>query len=713
MAKIIEKGTNYAYTIERIKEITFKKLRSVAIDFTKRLPLDLNDELYGSIQRGICQLESEPELNMYLHALGPMHEAKLQFAYEQLPKDFTDKPTIDIIDYGCGQAIGTMCYADFLRENGITQKVRKVTLIEPSEMALKRAALHTSIFFPNTEIVTINKGFDDLVEDDFCISTEIPTLHIFSNVLDLAHDCFNLKSFAYLLRECIFHINQFVCIEPYFGHDNIDEYPYLFFKFLNIDNDEFDYCKTFSKGNFIQGHDWTCHVVIGYKYVHCGEVCNTTLIEERGDDGVSEEISALRAEEENRFCDAYRFYEISAIKGNKDVYFKLGEYNFYGKGIEINETEAVKWYRKAVSSINCERALFRLGECYEYGVGVVKNKFEAVKYYQRSAEYGYTEAEVALGKCYLNGEGIEKDFEEAVRFFRLANCCNADAQYYLGLCYEEGKGVKSIPAEAVKWYLKSAEQGYANAQCNLGNCYSYGRGVTQSYTEAVKWYRKAAEQGLAEAQSALGSCYANGRGVDKDYLEAIKWYRKAAEQGFVKAQYNLGVCYDKGYGVDKNVAEAVKWYRKAAEQGFASAQNNLGVCYDEGDGVTQSHTEAVKWYRKAAEQGYADAQFNLGVCYDEGDGVTQSHTEAMKWYRKAAEQGYADAQFNLGVCYTKGEGVTQSHTEAVKWYRKAAEQGLASAQYNLGVCYKKGHGVDKNIAESVKWFNKAAAQGVV
>ena len=38
MAKLTEKGTNYAYTIERIKEITFKKIRSVAIDFTKRLP---------------------------------------------------------------------------------------------------------------------------------------------------------------------------------------------------------------------------------------------------------------------------------------------------------------------------------------------------------------------------------------------------------------------------------------------------------------------------------------------------------------------------------------------------------------------------------------------------------------------------------------------------------------------------------------------------
>lgn len=611
MAKLTEKGTNYAYTIERIKEITFKKIRSVAIDFTKRLPSELSAELYDSIQHGICLLQSEPELNMYLHALGLMHEAKLQYAFEHLSEDFINYPIIDIIDYGCGQAIGTICYSDFLKKNSLAQKVRKITLIEPSEIAIKRAALHASVFFPNAEIITINKGFDDLVEDDFCISTEIPTLHIFSNVLDLAHDCFNLKSFAYLLRECIFYINQFVCIEPYFGHDNIDEYPYLFFKYLNIDNDEFEYCKTFSKGNFIQGHDWTCHVVIGYKYVHCGEVCNTSLIEDVGEDGVTEEISALRAEEENRFCDAYRFYEISAIKGNKDVYFKLGEYNFYGKGVEINVTEAVKWYRKAVNSINVERALFRLGECYEYGVGVVKNKFEAVKYYQRSAEYGYTEAEVALGKCYLNGDGIEQDFEEAVRLFRLANYCNADAQYYLALCYEEGKGVKSIPAEAVKWYLKSAEQGYANAQCNLGNCYSYGRGVTQSYTEAVKWYMKAAEQGLA------------------------------------RSQYKLGFCYAKGYGVIKSYVEAVKWFRKAAEQGFAKAQFALGVCYTKGEGVTQSHTEAVKWYRKAAEQGYVDAQFNLGVCYAKGYGVNKDYSASVKWYRMAAEQGNLKAQLAI------------------------------------------------------------------
>ena len=84
MAKLIEKNSNYAFTIERIKNITFSKLRSVVIDFTKRLPADLNNELYEAIQHGVCQLQSEPELNMYIHALGLMHEAKLQHAFEHL-----------------------------------------------------------------------------------------------------------------------------------------------------------------------------------------------------------------------------------------------------------------------------------------------------------------------------------------------------------------------------------------------------------------------------------------------------------------------------------------------------------------------------------------------------------------------------------------------------------------------------------------------------
>lgn len=91
-------------------------------------------------------------------------------------------------------------------------------------------------------------------------------------------------------------------------------------------------------------------------------------------------------------------------------------------------------------------------------------------------------------------------------------------------------------AEAVKWYLKAADQGYAEAQNNLAVSYRNGQGVPQDYGEAIKWYRKAADQGLAGAQHGLGAMYANGQGVPKDYAEAVKWFRKAADQGYAEAQ---------------------------------------------------------------------------------------------------------------------------------------------------------------------------------
>jgi hypothetical protein len=223
MAQHIEKGTNYAYTVERMKELSFRSLRSVSVEFTKRLPVELSSELYTNIQHGVCQLQSEPELNMYIHALGLMHEAKLQYAFEHLSDDFINHQTIDIIDYGCGQAIGTICYADFLHKNGFSQQVRRVILIEPSEIALKRAALHVSCFFPQAEIVTCLKGFDDLKEDDLCVDEEIPTLHMFSNVIDLADDYFNLERFVGLINQCSIGDNHYLFIEPHFDYEEKDE----------------------------------------------------------------------------------------------------------------------------------------------------------------------------------------------------------------------------------------------------------------------------------------------------------------------------------------------------------------------------------------------------------------------------------------------------------------------------------------------------------
>ena len=154
---IIEQNTNYAYKLKYMDNPTFDKVRDLSTKFYRELPPALQDELFEALNRGIDILDSEPQMTAYLFAYGKMHKAKLNYAFEHLPETFFEIPELNINDYGCGQAVATMCYADFLRKQGYEQKIRRVTLIEPSEAALKRAALHVSVFFPDAEIVTINK----------------------------------------------------------------------------------------------------------------------------------------------------------------------------------------------------------------------------------------------------------------------------------------------------------------------------------------------------------------------------------------------------------------------------------------------------------------------------------------------------------------------------------------------------------------------------
>lgn len=46
---------------------------------------------------------------------------------------------MEIIDWGCGQGIGSVCVIDFLKDRELTRWLKRVTLIEPSAEALERA----------------------------------------------------------------------------------------------------------------------------------------------------------------------------------------------------------------------------------------------------------------------------------------------------------------------------------------------------------------------------------------------------------------------------------------------------------------------------------------------------------------------------------------------------------------------------------------------
>ena len=78
-----------------------------------------------------------------------------------------------------------------------------------------------------------------------------------------------------------------------------------------------------------------------------------------------------------------------------------------------------------------------------------------------------------------------------------------------------------------------AEQGNAESQCMIANMYHLGLGREMMILEAIKWYIKSAEQGYAVASNNLAGIYLCGADdVAADRTEAEKWFQTAREQGF-------------------------------------------------------------------------------------------------------------------------------------------------------------------------------------
>ncbi len=72
-----------------------------------------------------------------------------------------------------------------------------------------------------------------------------------------------------------------------------------------------------------------------------------------------------------------------------------GDDFYFGRGVEKDDAEAVKWYRKAADQ-GYALAQYNLGVMYANGRGVVKDDAEAVKWYRKAAEQGNEDAEKAL-----------------------------------------------------------------------------------------------------------------------------------------------------------------------------------------------------------------------------------------------------------------------------------------------------------------------------
>jgi tetratricopeptide (TPR) repeat protein len=170
-----------------------------------------------------------------------------------------------------------------------------------------------------------------------------------------------------------------------------------------------------------------------------------------------------------------------------------------------------------------DRAQNNLGVLYKLGHGVQQDDIEAVKWFRRSAAQGHQMAQYSLGLNYMEGRGVAVDHAEARRLLRLsAEQGYADAQNDLGNLLYNGTNVTNDDAEAVKWFRRAALQGHAQAASNLGLAYAYGRGVLRNPEAAWYWFGQAAESvapgTLSDAAAAARERVVAelGREIDQD-----------------------------------------------------------------------------------------------------------------------------------------------------------------------------------------------------
>lgn len=202
---LIESNTDYASILAKIPP-RFNEIRRISYQLINQY--DNKDEIFDSLGRGVKILQEEAQMFSYLSSYGRMHEAKMKSALRHFPFDEIEG-NVDLVDWGCGQGLASMI---FIENKEGKAEIAKSTLIEPSTICLKRAALHVRHFIPNIPLKTINKDFDSLNSGDIKLN-EKTAIHLFSNVID--YEGYNLRHLEDIVSQSIHGKTYFICVSPY------------------------------------------------------------------------------------------------------------------------------------------------------------------------------------------------------------------------------------------------------------------------------------------------------------------------------------------------------------------------------------------------------------------------------------------------------------------------------------------------------------------
>ena len=196
--------------------------------------------------------------------------------------------------------------------------------------------------------------------------------------------------------------------------------------------------------------------------------------------------------------------------------------------------------------------LFERGMNAFKGAGVSRNALTAVDLIRRSADMGYSPAEVMMG-------------------------------YF----YDTGTVVVSEPGQAAMWYRKASERDDRLAEWLLGRLYYSGSGVARDLDGAAGYFKKAGDQGDAFGEYFLGMIEVERH----NYANAVTLLRKASAQGLPQAQWELGSLIRDGLGTKPDKFEAYVWLLISFDAGVTAVGGDLAALESE---LSPSQLEQAK-----------------------------------------------------------------------------------------------------------------------
>ena len=214
---------SYQEKLNHIENLTFESI----IELNKSLvpsQYRSNPWYYPGLDHGTAVLKTEEQCYAYISAYGEMHRAKIYEVLGKINSNDFKNTDLQIIDWGCGQGLATVCLFDYFKQNNISlDLVKKIVLIEPSTIALNKAKSHVNAYLKDdNRTIAVEKYLDDVTVEEI-VSFQPLTIHLFSNILDITS--IDLLQLSNKIKKNLEGLQYFFCWGPLNrGNDRIDSF---------------------------------------------------------------------------------------------------------------------------------------------------------------------------------------------------------------------------------------------------------------------------------------------------------------------------------------------------------------------------------------------------------------------------------------------------------------------------------------------------------